>query len=365
MSTSADSPELSSSGALATRLKASIGKVIIINRATRPNHTKYNPHWRKSSNVLVSNVRRYGSTISGQSQVQGIFVTLPTELRQAVEDHLALVDLICLQQTCRRFRYDTQAQREARDLDYMQLYSLRKRLDQDTHGRLCSLERGGHLGRKLAVCSFCHYVHARKHFTPQQLRIGPQIRVCSPALQRYLVLGYHWTHPSVLRQVVDERVTKGYFQRFSHTMPLEVTSSAESQRQQILSRVIECDKSTPAFRTCLFVDETGLVLEHDFYLQSQDPRSLYGWNIPLILDNPYKSVLAVCPHSSLRMAALRLEVANEYNGQCNKDGCRTRFGWFERSTGGDGEWYDLCFRVKRKFGWIENLMDRFWQGQAA
>ena len=354
-----------SSGPITQRIRGSIGKVIRRGLGTKNKQSSL--HWRPSVNKLLSSSEWKTPAQPNRLPIAQTLLDLPKELRHQIEEYLPWIDAICLRRTCQRLRYESLNSIEVLSLNYRELYSLRKRLDRDHFSILCELEKSAKLNDRLAVCSFCLSIHTRKKFFSSQLSISPQSRQCAAVFRRYLVCGRFWAPPTLLRQGLEEEVSSACDMfAMHHTMPKEESTSARSHGQETISRIIEADKSVPESRTTLSVDETGLVLEHHFHLQAQSTLLHHGWNIPVALCNPFKGLLSLCPHLTVHSAGARLgtmdEVENEYTGSCKEQGCRTRFGWFECSSDSLG-WQDLCLRVERRFGWLENLTDEVWLAQ--
>lgn len=355
-------------------LKDSIGKVIRKKPEEPPLDHHCGPHWRPSLNSILISSGSWTSESElesrpqeAQSTVSSGLLQLPAELRDSIEEYLRPADGICLRQTSQKLRYESRGCIEVRDLDAPNRHSLRVRLDRDYLPTLCALEQTSQLSNKLAVCSFCRSVHWRKRFTSPQLKLPPATRECSAVSRRYLVCGHYWVYPATLRQALDDALEVDDDEKTIHRCISEVRDSlGRMPTEDILSQAIENNPRLPDSRTRMFIDNTGLVLRHHFHLQSQSTTLPIGWNFAAALASPRKGIFAVCPHLTVHSAGIRLgrldNVAEEYTGSCHERACRTIFGWFECESEFLG-WDDLCFRVERRFGWLENVCDEFWRAQ--
>lgn len=322
------------------------------------------PHWRRSVNcTLLKSGCSEPSPLSQRStcdvdDVVSGFLLLPKELRDAVEEHLPRADVVCLRQTCRRLRDESKSTAVVQSLTPRQLYSIRSRLDREGFHELCELE-GRDEWRSHLVCSFCLTLHDMKRFSSLQLSVSPRQRVCTASLKKYLVCGHYWTHPVVLRNALQEVLATGREQFPMHHWIQDKDDIA-------LARAIEKNNRTSEQRTTLLVDDSGLVVQHHCHLQSRSTMLPIGWNFAAALSNPTRGILGICPHLTVHSAGIRLgiqdEVANQCTQRCPDEACRTSFGWFE-CPGERAGWEDLCFRVVRRFGWIEDVNDAIWRSQ--
>lgn len=341
------------------------------------------PHWRRSVNVMLQSHGPVKATAVTQTGLRDDFtrsetssldrknvcllLQLPKEIRHLVEEYLPRVDVVCLRQTCQKLRHESKNDFLVQNLSSKQLYSLRTRLDRECFWELCHLEERKEIGNQLAVCSFCRSLHDRRAFAAVQLRLLPQERVCAAVSREFLVCGRFSTTPASLRLALEEVLATGRSDwRTHHWMPdAEAKRDTLDDTHFVLSRAIEKSSRTPERRSTLLVEDSGLIIEHHFHLQSQSTLLPIGWNITAALAHPKKGITPICPHHTIQTAGIevgnRRLVESEYMLCCRASGCRTHFAFFE--CGGDEVgWKDLCFRVKRGFGWVENVGDGSWDG---
>ena len=330
------------------------------------------PHWRPSVNKLVgsedpqgSHIQRLKTCHSSPSQISQL-VNLPAELRHNIEGHLFRSDIVCFRQTCRRLRLEAQETLGVQDLNVKQLHVIRKRFDRDSFAVLRRLDEKGLLSKKLAVCNFCMSVHGVSMFSEGADRLHAHSKACGRSWKEYTFCGHFRDTPHILRQALEDTLASGREQfPIHHWMPRRLPDSNRS----MLSSTIEEGFGlvhVPPEHSSFFVDDTGLVLQHNFQLQTRDSMLASGWNFAAALASPRKSILSICPHLTVHTAGGKLSRGhasmNKYLGACNVRGCRTIYGWFEGPGKSLGS-RSLCLRVERRFGWIENLTDEFWRSQ--
>lgn len=359
---------------LAKRIKGALGKIVGKKIIATSSDCLSGPHWRQSINIVLSNLRvSDGHCESVQRNIPEIthgtskLLDLPKELRHLIEENLPRADAVCLRQTCQKLQHESKWPVAVSDLSARQLYSLRKRLDRECFSILCALEDDNKLGNHTAACSFCLSLHEKKKFPTYQLKLPPQERVCTAVSKRYLICGHYWTQPAVLRLALEDVLATGRDQfPIHHWMPRKAPNQFPEKAHIVLSRAIENNNRLYERRSNIFVEDTGLAVEHHFHLQSQSTTLPIGWNFAAALANPQKGIIPTCPHLTIQGAGIRLgiqdAVADQYTECCPDQACKTDFGWFECASDTLG-WEDLCFRVVRRFGWLENITDAFWRSQ--
>ena len=376
MPVTAEASRSSRSRHLTKRIRGSIVKVMRKKAVEVDSQKHAGPHWRPSINELLFHSGSWTchSTIppTKETDVSNTFsrlLALPTELLQQIEECLAPSDAVSLRQTCRKLRYEALYLFEVPFLDFLDSQSLRKRLDRDYFSVLCVLEHNGQLNHKLAACSFCLSIHGTKQFPAEQLKFPPQLRECSAAAREYRICGHYGAYPAELRRTLDLllKAQGGEDFAINHRVLMDAGLSSQIRTFQFaLSGIIEDVDYLPEHLSKMYVDDTGLVLRHHFHLRSERTAGGLRWNFAGALARPGKGILPVCPHLTVHSAGIRLGVlraaVNAYTGSCPEQACRTLFGWFECPTEETG-WVDLCFRVERRFGWLENVVDEFWKTQ--
>lgn len=341
------------------------------------------PHWRPSINSILRmpdvRLRRASEDhVSGRSNehTRSRYLDLPRELQDIIESYLSHADLLCLRQTCsQQRRGDSFARNHSaftlQLVDPMQIYSYRSRMDREHYPLLCALETHPRLIKTHAACSFCHSLHPIKSFTRPQLSRPPSSRRCALALRNYLICGNFWANPLELRDILiqldpnSDDPDRSAIHRFT---PSIGQTNVKVPPPRPIATIIENTLHISMGRAHFSLSSHGLTLTHHFHLQSQAP-SRYGpavFSFAAALASPRRGVLAICPHLTVHSAGLRLgrmqSLVDGFNGECPEKACETVFGWFvcEGETKG---WRDLCFRVERRFAWVEALDNEFWRSQ--
>ena len=322
-------------------------------------------HWRQSLNFVLSKSGSWSPndkpSRSEHTEKLSNLLQLPKELRHFIEEFLSPSDAICMRQTCQQLRYELLDWVNVFSLNAMQLHSLRERFDRDSFSGLCSLETNGQLSHKLAACRFCLTLHSKKAFVVDHLTQPSSSRACSASRLRYLVCGHFWADPSSLRKLLTDTIEAKLHGKLTHHFKSDQPS--ESLYPTALSRTIENNALTPDYHSTASIDDTGLVLEHHFHLQTDDINLPHRWNFAGALASPRRGITALCPHLTIHRAGIRLGrqhvVSDAYTACCSDEFCRIKFEWFQCPSESDG-WKYLCFTVQRRFGWLENVASGLW-----
>ena len=333
------------------RLKGSLEKVI--RKKTEEIFLEHvdGSHWRQSLNLVLlksgswsPNDKPSRSKRTENTEKLSNLLQLPRELRHFIEEFLSPSDAICLRQTCQQLRYESLDWVDVLSLNAMHLHSPRERFDRDSFSGLCSMETNGQLRHKLAACRFCLTLHSKKAFVVDHLTQPSSSRACSASRLRYL------------RKLLTDAIEAELHGKLTHYFKSDQPS--ESPYPTALSRTTESNALTPDYHSTAFIDDTSLVLEHHFHLQTDDINLPHGWNFAGALASPRRGITALCPHLTIHSAGIRLGrqdvVSDAYTACCSKKFCRTNFGWFQCPSESD-DWKYLCFRVQRGFGLLENV----------
>lgn len=314
---------------------------------------------------------------------------LPPELRALVESFLSPADVNCLAQTCRKLREETYGVLSARELDGLQKYSLRRRLDKDGFQLLCMMEEEGYLADGMAVCASCLRIHEKGKFLEDDSRqVESCERRCTISHHIFQICGCYESSISELRAMLDVLAAiPGGTGVLHYAIKAPVAEMSISSQPNIpLVSLIEhghTNNSTighpdrPFSRTCIFADDTGLVLQHNFHIGTH----LGADNTQPASDWDTTSNLNICSHMTAKVAARMLNlVDNLYSkhlhlllARCWEASCRTQFGIFEAegegeesgdgvgelSDGDDEAAKELFLRVERRFGWLDRVPREF------
>ena len=345
-------------------IRGPINDAIRARQETKRQKCSRGPHWRSSVNrlLLSSHHRTRPPNANTTNNTSGL-LALPQELRDLISDYLLMVDILCMRQVCRRLRYESQGSISPADLFSRQLHTFRQRLDKDGFEMLIALEVRGQLKSKLRACGFCLTLHDKQRFSLDQLRRHPRERQCSASAQKHLICGHLYAYPADMRRALQHILGTGRDAfPMHHFMPVEQPRTNMRPSTNVLATLIESDHTLSMRRSSMLVDPTGLVLEHHFHLQSKSMFMPAIWNFAAAVSHPLKGSYAICPHLNIQTASSRLLITNmaadKYVGMCEEPGCNTRYGWFDCPSEVPG-WRDLCFRIKRPFGWME-IMDEAW-----
>lgn len=367
---------------LRQKISWSLGKMV---RRKTDDASEYfdGPHWRPSINSLLrmpdARLCRWdgpGDAEYSHEHCRSQYLDLPRELQDIIESYLSHADLLCLRQTCTlQRRGDSFAHTHSaltfQLVEPLQIFSYRSRLDREYYPLLCELETNPRLIEKHAACSFCHTLHPTKSFTKSQLTRPPSVRRCSLALRNYLICGNFWANPLELRDILTNLDPDGGDP--DHSKVHDFTPRIEHANSKLplpvpIATIIENTLHICKDRAYFSISPHGLTLTHHFHLQSQAP-SPFGpavFSFASALASPRRGVSAICPHLTVHSAGIRLgrmqSLADGFSGECPEKACETVFGWFVCDSETTG-WRDLCFRVERRFAWVEALESEFWKSQ--
>lgn len=348
---------------------------------TTPPKRGHGPHWRPSINRLLQStpleLPKTCRVRSKKSCDRSPYLELPQELQDIIESYLSSADLLCLRQTCAAQRHAESVSHinPAFDLPFtmsLQVHSLRARLDRDYYHVICEHDNILLLSDRHYACSFCHTLHSWKHFSQAQVLKPPQNRRCKFVLRNYLVCGNYWTSPTDLRELLETLTAND--ERFDRTLlhdvpdPRKGLDPSKSPNNIPVSTIVENTPHIARDRSAFSTSVHGLKFTHHFHLQSHPDEHLQPaiYRFASALESPRRSVLAICPHLTVNSAGMRLGLMQDVNrgliGECPEKACKTVFGWFECESETKG-WRDLCFKVERRFGWLESLGGEFWGSQ--
>jgi len=188
-----------------------------------------------------------------------------------ITKHLSPIDLLCLDQTCRRFRLNALRRRDLTTVDRWHMYLLRAPRDKFHLPSIWVLELGGYLDHGWAICGFCNIAHPRTKFTPEQLSVAPENRHSSLAARKVFLCGDYSASPIELREMQTQlcetyETSNGSVKTMHFTSPQGIHRAATDLRPIIpLSRLVEPTHDLAPERTSFALWPNGLKFTHEIH----------------------------------------------------------------------------------------------------